>query len=116
MVIPILIGGFIAAGVLDMMLRKKYTIEKNEKFMDQYLNKAHLVLEVLACAVFMSAISINGYTGVTLYVLLFLFCAVIFVFRGAAEFIFMRPKRKHLISFTYTTICLLCSACIFLFM
>ena len=116
MLLPIIIGGFIAAGVFDMMLRKKFTIEKNEKFMDQYLNKGHLVLEVLACAVFMSAISINGYSGVTLYVLLFLFFAVIFVFRGAVEFIFMRPKRKHLISFTYMIICLLCSVCIFLFM
>lgn len=109
MLISIIIGGFLAAGLIDLSLRKKFNIEKNQKFLDQYFNKSHLVIEVLACILFMTAVTGNGYTGKSLYILLFLFFAVIFVSRGAVEFIFLRSKRKHLISFSYMVICLFVS-------
>lgn len=110
----IIIGSFIVAGIFDLTLRKKLNIEKNEKFMDQYLNKKHFFFEVLLGIVLLTIITANGYTGQSLYVLLFLMFSVLFVIRSAIEFVFLREKRKHIISLTYTTICLLCAFIIFL--
>ncbi|MEK4229129.1 DUF4181 domain-containing protein [Solibacillus sp. FSL H8-0538] len=114
MLIAIIIGGFILTGMIDLWLRKKFKIEKNHKFLDQYLNKKHFVFEALACVLFMTFISGNGYTGKDLYFLLFLFFACIFITRAAVEIIFMRAKRKHLISFAYTGVSMLCSVGILL--
>ncbi len=110
----IIISSFIVAGILDLTLRKKLNIEKNEKFMDQYLNKKHFFFEVFLGIVLLTIITGNGYTGKNLYVLLFLLFSILFVTRSAIEFIFLRKKRKHIISFTYTIVCLLCALIIFL--
>ena len=43
MLVSVLIGTFVAATILDLFLRKKLNIEKNEKFSDQFLNKGHML-------------------------------------------------------------------------
>ena len=53
MLIAIIIVGFIAVGMIDLQLRKKYNIEKNMKFMDQYVGVWHLILEVFLCLLFL---------------------------------------------------------------
>lgn len=110
----IILVAFISAGLIDLQIRKKFNIARNEKFMDQYVNRTHFFLEALACVIFMTYISGNGVTGTSLYAQLFLFLAFFFASRALAEVIFLREKRKHLMSIGYTAVCLLCSAC-FLF-
>ncbi|MEO4052912.1 DUF4181 domain-containing protein [Solibacillus sp. CAU 1738] len=114
MIVSIIFASFIAAGIMDLTLRKKLNIEKNEKFMDQYISKKHFIFEIVLIVLFLTGISTNGYSGKYLYMLLFLFFSVLFVIRAAVEFIFLRDKRKHIISFAYTMICLLCALAIVL--
>ena len=59
--------------ILQEALRKKFNIEKNEKFSDQFLSKGHMIFEILLCIVFLTTISANAIIGKQLYILLFLF-------------------------------------------
>jgi len=43
--VSVLVGAFAAAAILDLYLRKKFNIEKNEKFLDQFLSKGHMIFE-----------------------------------------------------------------------
>lgn len=112
MIALIIILSFFIAGILDLNLRKKLNIEKNSKFMDQYLNKTHFFFEVIFSLIFLTVITTNGFSGKYMYILLFLFFSVLFVLRSAVEYIFLREKRKHIISFVYTFISLLCALAI----
>ncbi|WP_342472561.1 DUF4181 domain-containing protein [Metasolibacillus sp. FSL H7-0170] len=116
MIITVLIVGFLLAGLLDLKLRKKFNIKKNEKFMDQYVHKAHFVLEMLLCAFFIANIAMQGFSGKYLYFLLFLFFALVFAIRVALEYIFMKEQRKYIISIAYVVVCLACATTILLFL
>ncbi|MGN7476434.1 DUF4181 domain-containing protein [Solibacillus silvestris] len=116
MVIFIVIIAFFAAGMLDLKLRKKFNIEKNEKFMDQYVGIWHFASELILCFLFLSFITVNLFDQTTIYALLFAFIMILFMLRGLFEFWFRREKRKHILSFTYVTLCAICSVGIALFM
>ena len=45
MLVSVLVGAFATAAILDLYLRKKFNIEKNEKFLDQFLSKGHMIFE-----------------------------------------------------------------------
>lgn len=115
MFISILIGAFIAAGVLDLILRKFYNIERNQKFSDQFINRKHMIFEIVACIVFLMVLSTGVYVEKQLYVLLFLFFAVIYMIRTFLEYVFLKEKKRYIIAFTYVIICLICSVAILLF-
>ncbi|WP_332651265.1 DUF4181 domain-containing protein [Lysinibacillus sp. 54212] len=115
MLITIIIGAFIAAGVLDLMIRKKFNIERNQKFMDQFINRKHMLFEIAAYFVFLMVISSGVYAGKQQYILLFLFFAVIYVIRTFLEYVFLKEKKRYIITITYVFICLICSAGILLF-
>ena len=112
MLIVVVIIAFFGAGLLDLNLRKKYNIPKNEKFMDQYVGIWHFVLEVLLCLMFLSFVTINLFDEKTLYSVLFAFIMILFIIRGLLEFWFRREKRRHIISFTYVVLCAICSIAI----
>ena len=116
MLIVIVIVAFIGAGMLDLKLRKKFNIEKNEKFMDQYVGIWHLFLEVFLCFSFLSFVTVNLFDQTTIYALLFAFIMLLFMIRGLFEFLFRREKRRHILSFTYVALCAVCSVAIALFM
>ena len=107
MLVSVLIGTFVAATILDLFLRKKLNIEKNEKFSDQFLNKGHMMFEILLCIVFLTTIAGNAITGKQLYILLFLFFAALYAIRALFERLLQREKRKYIISLTYVTICII---------
>ena len=107
MLVSLLIGAFAAATILDLFLRKKLNIEKNEKFSDQFLSKGHMMFEILLCVVFLTMISVNAITGKQLYILLFLFFATLYAIRALLERLLQREKRKYIISLAYVTICLI---------
>lgn len=111
----IILIAFIATGLIDLKLRKKFNIARNEKFMDQYANFTHFTIEAFACVLFMTYIAGTGLTGAPLYSQLFLFLAFFFASRALAEYVYLRPKRKHLLSGGYTVICALCSLVFFVF-
>lgn len=110
----VILVAFILTGLMDLQLRKKFNIARNETFMDQYVNRTHFFLEALACVLFMTYISGNGLMGLALYAQLFLFLAFFFGSRALAEVVFLREKRKHLMSMGYAAVCLVCSAGFFL--
>lgn len=112
MLIVVVIIAFFGAGLLDLNLRKKYNIPKNEKFMDQYVGIWHLVLEVILCFMFLSYVTMNLFDQKTLYSVLFGFIMILFIVRGLLEFWFRREKRRHIISFTYVVLCAICSIAI----
>ncbi|MEK4629193.1 MAG: DUF4181 domain-containing protein [Solibacillus sp.] len=116
MLIVIVIVSFIAAGIIDLKLRKKFSIEKNEKFMDQYIGFLHLFLEVILCLLFLSFVTVNFFDQKTIYALLFAFIMLLFAIRGLLEFLFRRQKRRHILSFTYVVLCGVISIAIMLFM
>ena len=91
--------------MFDLKLRKKYNIEKNVKFMDQYIGFWHLILEVLLCVVFLWYVTVNLFDKETTMALLFAFIALLFTLRGLFEFILKREKRRHIISFMYVGLC-----------
>lgn len=116
MLIFIVIVALFAAGMLDLKLRKKFNIEKNQKFMDQYVGIWHLFLEVFLCFMFLSFVTVNVFDQKTIYALLMAFIMVLFMIRGFLEFLFRRELRRHIISFTYVALCAVCSVAIALFM
>ncbi|MFS0874926.1 DUF4181 domain-containing protein [Solibacillus isronensis] len=116
MLIVVVIIAFFGAGLLDLNLRKKYNIPKNEKFMDQYVGIWHFVLEVLLCLMFLSYVTINQFDEKTLYSVLFAFIMILFIIRGLLEFLFRKEKRRHIISFTYVVLCAICSIAIAIIM
>lgn len=73
MLIFIVIVALFAAGMLDLKLRKKFNIEKNQKFMDQYVGIWHLFLEVFLCFMFLSFVTVNVFDQKTVYALLMVF-------------------------------------------
>ena len=105
MLIAIVIIGFIAVGMIDLNLRKKFNIEKNIKFMDQYVGVWHLVLEIFLCLLFLWYMTGNAFNEGTIYSLLIAFIMVLFALRGLFEFLLKREKRRHIISFTYVGLC-----------
>ncbi|WP_431029953.1 DUF4181 domain-containing protein [Lysinibacillus sp. LZ02] len=116
MLASLVIGAFIAAGILDLLLRKKFSIETNKKFSDQFLNKGHMVFEILIGVAFLMFISTSGVVGKQLYILLFLFFAMLYAVRALLERLLQREKKKYIISLMYVTICLVCSVGILLVM
>ena len=116
MLITIIIGAVIAAGVLDLYLRKKFNIEKNERFLDQFINRGHMIFEIVACVVFLVFISVTGVDGKRLYLLLFLFFAMLYAIRTILERLLQREKKKYIISFVYVCICMVCTVGIGLFL
>ena len=67
MLVSVLIGAFVAAAILDLYLRKKFNIEKNEKFSDQFLSKGHMMFEILLCIVFLTTIAANAPISEVIY-------------------------------------------------
>ncbi|KGR81714.1 DUF4181 domain-containing protein [Lysinibacillus odysseyi] len=116
MFITILIGAVIAAGIFDLYLRKKYKIEKNEKFTDQFVNKKHMIFEIIACVFFLAFLSASGATGKQLYFLVFLFFAMLYAIRTLLERLLYKEKKKYIVSLVYVMICLVCSFGILLFL
>ena len=112
MLIVIVIIAFFGAGLLDLNLRKKYNIPKNEKFMDQYVGIWHLFLEIILCFMFLSYVTMKQFDQKTLYSVLFAFIMILFIIRGLLEFWLRREKRRHIISFTYVVLCAICSIAI----
>ena len=102
--------------MLDLQLRKKFDIEKNQKFRDQYVGIGHFFLELLLCFFFLSYVTVNIFEQKLLYVMLFAFIMLLFCVRGLLEFLFRRKKRRHIISFTYVGLCALCSIAIMIIM
>ncbi|WP_107838377.1 DUF4181 domain-containing protein [Metasolibacillus meyeri] len=116
MIITVFIVGFVMAGILDLWLRKKFSIQKNEKFMDQYVNKLHFVFEILLCAFFIVNVAVRGFSGKYLYFVLFLFFGLVFAIRVVMEYVFKKEQRKFIISLAYMAVCLACAATILLFL
>lgn len=116
MLVSIIIGGFIATGILDLVLRKKFKIKKNERFMDQFVNKKFFLFELFLYIMFLASVSMRGMEGKYLYIMLFLFFSVVFVLRAFAEYVFRKEERKYIISFAYLAVCLLCALFILLLM
>lgn len=115
MLLIIIFIGFVLLGVLDLTLRKKFNIEKNEKFMDQYINRKHFIFEIWLCAMFLLLVSIKGIVGIPLYVLLFIFFSLVFAIRALLEYIFKKESKRHIISIAYTFVGVVTSIFIILF-
>ena len=107
MLLSVLVGAFATAAILDLVLRKKFNIQKNEKFSDQFLSKGHMLFEILLCIVFLTTISANAITGKQLYILLLLFFAALYAIRALLERLLQRDKKKYIISLAYVTICII---------
>lgn len=116
MLIAILVIGFIAAGLIDLKLRKKFNITKNEKFLDQYVGVWHFVLEAFLCVLFMTFMTVNLFEQKAVYALLFAFIMLLFTIRGLLEFLVKRNNRRHILSFTYALLCGVFSGAVALFL
>ncbi|ATP39717.1 hypothetical protein CSE16_06430 [Solibacillus sp. R5-41] len=116
MLIAILVIGFIAVGVIDLKLRKKFNIPKNEKFLDQYVGIWHFTLEAFLCVLFMMFMTVNLFEQKAIYVLLFAFIMFLFTLRGLLEYVFKRKNRRHILSFTYAVLCGVFSGAVALFL
>lgn len=115
MLITIIFSSFAILGITDLLLRKKYNIERNEKFMDQYVNRTHIIIEIWFYVMFLLLVSFKGLVGIPLYVILFIFFALIFAIRAFLELIFKRQSKRYIISLMYTGIGLIGAISILLF-
>jgi hypothetical protein len=115
LIIWIIFVGFIILGIADLTLRKKYQIPKNEKFMDQYISRAHFLVELWLCAMFLFIVTVRSLYGIQLYVVLFVFFALVFAIRSLLDYAFRKETKRHYISLTYTIVGLLCAAFILFF-
>lgn len=102
MLIWIILVGFIALGILDMWLRKKFAIERNDKFMDQYINRTHFIVELWLIVMFLIFATLRGLQGIQLYFVLFIFFALIFSIRAMLEFVLKKASKRYIISLLYT--------------
>lgn len=116
LLIVIVIAAFIASSMLDLKLRKKFNIEKNQKFMDQYVGIWHLFLEGILCVFFLLFITLNLFDQGTIYAFLFAFIMLLFIVRGLLEFWFRNDKKRHVLSFTYVGLCAVISMALAIFM
>lgn len=116
MSIVIIIIGIIAVGLIDLKLRKKFSIAKNEKFLDQYAGIWHFVIEAILCVLFLMFITANIFEQQVIFVLLFSFIMILFALRGLLEFLTNRNKRRHILSFTYALLCGVFSGVVALFL
>lgn len=115
MIISVLIGAFIVAGVLDLMLRNSFKIERNQKFSDQFINRKHMIFEIVSYILLLIVVSSGVYVEKQLYVILFLFFAVVYVIRTLLEYVFLKEKKRYIITLMYVCISIICSICILLF-
>ena len=106
---------FIVIGVADLSLRKKYKIPKNEKFMDQYINRSHFLVEIWLCAMFLLIATLRGLYGIQLYVVLFVFFALVFSVRAFLDYLFRKETKRHYISLAYTVVGLVCAILVLFF-
>lgn len=115
MFIWIIFVGFIIIGIADLSLRKKHQIPKNEKFMDQYINRTHFLVELWLCAMFLFLATLRSLSGIQLYVVLFVFFALVFAIRTFLDYVFRKETKRHYISLAYTFVGLLCAVFILFF-
>lgn len=115
MFLVIILVGFIVLGIADLILRKKYGIEKNEKFMDQYISRSHFIVEIWMYVMFLFLVSIKDLVGIHLYFLLFIFFALVFSIRTMLDYVFRRETKRHIISLAYTVVGLVAAILILLF-
>ena len=115
MIIWIIFIGFIILGFADLTLRKKHHIPKNQKFMDQYISRTHLLVEIWLCAMFLLVVTLRNLSGIQLYVVLFIFFALVFAIRTFLDYIFRKDTKRHYISLTYTFVGLFCATFILFF-
>ena len=115
MYVVIILIGFIGLGIVDMMLRKKYQIERNEKFMDQYISKKHFIVELWLVVMFLVFATLKGLAGIPLYVVLFLFFSVVFSIRTLLDYMYRKQSKRHITSFMYTCVGLIVAVLILLF-
>ena len=111
----IILVGFIILGIADLKLRKKYGIKKNEKFMDQYINRAHLIVEIWMYAMFFILISVKNIVGIPFYFLLFIFFALVFAIRALLDYVFRREMKRYIISLMYTAVAFIAAFLILFF-
>ena len=104
MFLAIILVGFIILGIADLKIRKKYDIQKNEKFMDQYINRTHFIFEIWLYGMFFFLISLKDIVGIPLYFLLFIFFALIFSIRAMLDYVFRRETKRHIIALVYTAV------------
>ena len=100
----IILVGFIILGIVDLKIRKKYNIQKNERFMDQYVNRSHLIVEIWLYVMFFFLITLKGIVGIQLYFLLFIFFALVFSIRTLLDYVFRRETKRHIIALVYTAV------------
>lgn len=115
MFITIILICFILLGILDVVLRKRLNIERNERFMDQYIGRKHLIFELWLVVMFLVFATVKGLTGIPLYVILFLFFAMVFSIRALLEYVFKKQSKRHIISIMYTVVGLIAAILILLF-
>ena len=115
MFIWIILISFIIIGILDVSLRKRLNIPKNERFMDQYVGRKHFIIELWLCIMFLVLVTVRQLSGIQLYVVLFLFIALVFAIRSLAEYVFRKQEKRHYISLIYTFVSLICSIMILFF-
>ena len=96
----IILIGFIILGIADLTLRKKHQIPKNEKFMDQYISRTHFLVELWLCAMFLVIATLRSLYGIQLYVVLFIFFALVFAIRAFLDYAFRKETKRHYISLT----------------
>ncbi|MEG0471713.1 MAG: DUF4181 domain-containing protein [Solibacillus sp.] len=105
MLIVMIIFGLISVGVIDLKLRTKFNVPKNEKFLDQYVTIWHFFLEAFMCVLFMMYVTANIVEQKAIYTLLLAFIMFLFIVRGSLEYLFRKNYRRHIISFTYAVLC-----------
>ena len=102
MIITIVFVSFILLGILDVILRKRFNIERNERFMDQYVGRKHFIFELWLIVMFLVFATLKGLEGVPRYVILFLFFAMVFAIRTLLEYVFKKQSKRHIVSLMYT--------------
>lgn len=100
----IILVGFIVLGIADLKIRKKYNIQKNEKFIDQYVSRTHFIVEIWLYGMFLFLITLKDIVGIQLYFLLFIFFALIFSIRAMLDYVFRRETKRHIIALVYTAV------------
>lgn len=85
----------------ESWLKKKYDIQRKEAIFVKFVNKIHLVMELILVAIAMIGVFVFSKEGIYSHYWVFGFFIAIILVRTIMEFIYERERREYILELNY---------------
>lgn len=85
----------------ESWLKKKYDIQRKEAIFVKFVNKIHLVMELILVAIAMIGVFVFSKEGIYSHYWVFGFFIAIMLVRTIMEFIYERERREYILELNY---------------